>query len=125
MNIYVLFLIMMFCHIIDDYYLQGILASMKQKDWWKENYPSSLYKFDYICALCGHAFSWTFMVMLPLLIYFRFQPTDAWLLAFVCNFVIHACVDDLKANAKVINLWTDQLIHFAQIVFTIFAVVIV
>ena len=27
-----LFMIMM--HIVDDYYLQGILASMKQKSWW-------------------------------------------------------------------------------------------
>ena len=24
---------MLFCHIIDDYCLQGILASMKQKSW--------------------------------------------------------------------------------------------
>ena len=27
-------LLMIFLHIIDDYKLQGILASMKQKNWW-------------------------------------------------------------------------------------------
>ena len=27
-------LFMVFLHIVDDYYLQGILASMKQKQWW-------------------------------------------------------------------------------------------
>ena len=25
-------LVMLFAHIVDDYYLQGVLASMKQKD---------------------------------------------------------------------------------------------
>lgn len=29
-----LLLLMIFAHIIDDYYLQGILAHMKQKVWW-------------------------------------------------------------------------------------------
>ena len=38
MKLFIL-LCMIFCHIIDDYYLQGILASMKQKSWWKNNYP--------------------------------------------------------------------------------------
>ena len=41
-------LAMIFCHIVDDYYSQGILASMKQKEWWKNNAPDSLYKHDYL-----------------------------------------------------------------------------
>ena len=122
MNVFMVFIVMLFFHVLDDFHFQGILASMKQRDWWDENYPSPLYKFDYMCALGMHAFSWTFMIMLPLLFCLRFHPTEAWWLAFVCNFIIHASVDDLKANAKVINLWTDQLIHIAQIMFTIFAV---
>ena len=32
---------MMFCHVVDDFYLQGILAQMKQESWWKENYPEN------------------------------------------------------------------------------------
>ena len=32
-------LLMIFLHIVDDYYLQGILASMKQRGWWEKNAP--------------------------------------------------------------------------------------
>ena len=48
-----LFMIMM--HIVDDYYLQGILASMKQKSWWKKqaNYKDK-YSNDYLIALMMH-----------------------------------------------------------------------
>ena len=63
----ILLLTMLFCHIVDDYYLQGWLASAKQKLWWEKNVPDKLYKNDYIMALCEHAFSWTFMIMLPLM----------------------------------------------------------
>ena len=55
---------MLFLHLVDDYYLQGWLASAKQKSWWKKNSPDKLYSHDYIMALCEHAFSWTFMIML-------------------------------------------------------------
>lgn len=60
-----LFMIMM--HIVDDYYLQGILASMKQKSWWKKqpNYKDK-YSNDYLIALMMHAFSWSFCIMLPI-----------------------------------------------------------
>ena len=44
----ILFLLgMIFCHIIDDYYLQGWLAFAKQKEWWTKNTPNPLYKYDY------------------------------------------------------------------------------
>lgn len=57
---------MIFCHIVDDFYLQGILAQIKQKNWWKENYPDQMYRQDYLVALMLHSFSWTFMIHLPL-----------------------------------------------------------
>ena len=56
---------MIFCHIVDDYYLQGWLASAKQKSWWEKNAPEKLYKYDYLAALFMHSFSWSFMIMLP------------------------------------------------------------
>lgn len=105
-------------HIVDDYYLQGWLASAKQKEWWEKNAPQKLYKNDYLWALIMHAFSWTFMIMLPLAIYFNFYITDIFMIIFTANWIIHAVVDDLKANAKVINLWADQLIHIGQIIIT-------
>ena len=44
-------LLMIFFHIVDDYYLQGWLASAKQKEWWKQNAPQCLYQYDYIWAI--------------------------------------------------------------------------
>ena len=105
---------MIFCHIIDDYYLQGWLASAKQKKWWVQNAPNKLYRFDYIMALACHSFSWAFMIMLP--ITFVTGWNLGWLfLAYPINMGIHMFVDDLKANKLKINLITDQLIHFMQI----------
>ena len=50
------FVAVIFCHIVDDYYLQGILASMKQKTWWpKQEGYRDLYKNDYKMALFIHS----------------------------------------------------------------------
>lgn len=111
-----IFLAMIFLHIVDDYYLQGILAQMKQKKFWKEQAPDELYKYDYIWALIMHAFSWTFMIMLPLIFVSPINP--AFYIIFVVNLAVHAYVDNLKANKHKINLWQDQLIHLAQIILT-------
>ncbi len=109
-------LLMIFFHIVDDYYLQGILAQMKQKKFWKENAPDEKYKYDYIWALIMHAFSWAFMVMLPLTFVTAVGPL--FYVVFAVNVAIHAYVDHMKANQFKINLWQDQLAHMAQIVLT-------
>lgn len=111
-------LAMIFLHIIDDYKLQGILASMKQKKWWEEQKEyKNLYKYDYIPALIEHSFSWTFMIMLPIAIMLHFN-VGWWVIAYIMNMIIHAFVDDLKANKFKINLVVDQTIHIIQIVVT-------
>lgn len=109
---------MIFLHIIDDYILQGILASMKQKEWWQKNAPEKLYKYDYIIALLAHSFEWAFMIMLPFALKQHFHYSEQYLTMIAFNTAIHAFVDDLKANKKVINLIADQTAHLAQIVFT-------
>ena len=116
-NLFVLIL-MIFCHIADDYYLQGWLASAKQKQWWKDNAPDKLYRFDYIWALLMHSFSWSFMIMLPIAISQGFDVNWVFGLMLVINTAVHAFVDNLKANVKVINLWVDQSIHMLQIIYT-------
>ena len=113
-----IFLLMIFCHIVDDYYLQGWLASAKQKKYWKENAPDRLYKFDYIWALLMHSFSWAFMIMLPMAYVMNFSIPFMFVIVFISNVLIHAFVDDLKANQKKINLIQDQTIHLMQIFFT-------
>lgn len=112
-------LLMLFLHIVDDYYLQGILASMKQKDWWRnqEQYKE-LYKYDYIVALIVHSFSWAFMIMLPIAFMMNFAVTPIFISALGGNMLIHCFMDDLKANRKKINLIVDQSIHIIQIVIT-------
>lgn len=107
-------------HIVDDYMLQGILASMKQKRWWDENYPLELYKNDYKIALLIHAFSWSFMIMLiPVLVGIHTNTISiVHITVFIVNWFIHAFVDNKKANDLVINLWCDQLLHISQIVMT-------
>ena len=115
MKLFILF-VMIFAHIVDDYYLQGILASLKQKTWW-ENQKSykPMYKYDYIVALIMHAFSWSFMISLPIL-YLGFTK---WIVvAIILNTIIHGIVDDFKANKGKINLIVDQSIHIVQIVIT-------
>lgn len=116
MGIKVLVLIaMIFCHIVDDYYLQGWLASAKQQSWWAQNAPDKLYKHDYIAALFMHSFSWTFMIMLVPTIYVLLVGGIWSPVVFVANLIIHMIVDDMKANKKEINLIQDQSIHMIQI----------
>ena len=118
MNNLFLVLSIIFCHIVDDYYLQGWLASAKQKKYWQDNAPDKMYQYDYIWALIMHAFSWSFMVMLPIAFSLSFDVNVLFVVAFSFNVAIHAFTDDLKANKKKINLWVDQIIHLTQIVIT-------
>lgn len=112
-------LTMLFCHIVDDYYLQGILASMKQKQWWtKQEQYNSKYKNDYIIALIMHSFSWAFMTMLPIAVVSSFQIGVPFIIVFITNVIVHAFVDNLKANKMKINLVQDQFIHIMQIIVT-------
>lgn len=113
-----LLLSMIFCHIVDDYYLQGWLASAKTKLWWEQNAPEDMYRHDYLVALFMHSFSWTFMIMLIPTIYTLLVGGIWSPIVFSANLVIHMIVDDLKANRKKINLVQDQTIHMIQILAT-------
>lgn len=104
---------MIFCHIVDDYILQGCLANLKQKQWWIDNHPKELYKYDYIMVLFIHSFSWSFMIVLIPMLLGKFN-----IYIFITNLLIHMFVDDLKANKLKINLITDQSIHLLQIIIT-------
>lgn len=114
---------MIFCHIVDDYYLQGKLALMKQKDWWKENYPQHMYRYDYLVALFIHSFSWSFMIMLVPTVYVVLFGGILNPILFLGNILVHMVIDDAKANKREINLIQDQLIHFGQILYTWFVMI--
>jgi hypothetical protein len=111
-------LLMLFVHIVDDFYLQGILANMKQKRWWElSEWYKPLYKNDYKMALLIHSMSWSIMILLPFM--FLHYVSGLMLLgAFIINAVIHYYIDDLKANRGQINLVVDQSIHIIQVILT-------
>lgn len=109
---------MIFFHIVDDYYLQGWLASAKQKSYWEENAPDKRYEHDYIWALIMHSFSLSFMIMLPIAYAQQFDLDFRFFFLFVFNIAIHAITDNAKANWKTINLWQDQFVHMFQIFVT-------
>ena len=79
-------------------------------------------------ALYEHAFSWSFMISLPLLIIAFCEDSSLYYLIFmfyIFNTLCHAYVDNLKANQHKINLIQDQLIHFVQIFITWLFVLII
>ena len=119
----IILLLMLFLHIVDDYYLQGILAKMKQKSWWEEHFEKlDYYTSDYIVALIEHAFSWTFMVMTPITVYVLFHEDQIlkylYIVFFIANWAIHSYVDHLKCNVHNIHLTIDQIIHVMQVYIT-------
>ena len=120
MNILFILLLMIFLHILDDFVLQApCLSNLKQQKFWQENAPDKKYKYDYVWALIVHSFSWSFMIMLPIAFMQNFHIDALFLVIFIFNVVIHAAVDNWKANKLAINLWVDQCIHILQIIVTL------
>ena len=113
-----LLLLMILCHLIDDFVLQGTcLVNLKQKSWWKQNAPRDLYKNDYKMGLLMYSLEWCLMINLPLIL--LGTPGDVFLIfSVILNTGIHYLVDDLKANKLKINLIQDQSIHLCQILLT-------
>jgi hypothetical protein len=126
--ILMLFIEMLFCHILDDYYLQGILASLKQRKWWEENYPEERYKNDYKIVLIEHGFSWSFVTSIPILINgvvdMKKGTIILMVILIIINTTIHSIVDDLKCNKLKINLITDQMVHIIQLISTMLIYII-
>lgn len=126
MNAPIMLLAMLFLHVIADFNLQGILASMKQKSWWRakiKNLDESMYKDDYKMALIIHGFSWAFIVMLPCMEGCVYQGTPVimticYLLGLILNASWHCWIDTRKANWKKLNLVEDQVMHVFQIFVT-------
>jgi len=80
-------------------------------------------------ALYEHAFSWSFMISLPLLVIAIWENDSSLyysiFMFYIFNTLCHAYIDDLKANQRRINLIQDQLVHFVQIFITWLFVLII
>ena len=123
MKYVILFLFMVFLHIFDDYVLQNALARLKQKSTWEEYVKETpMYKNDYKMALFEHALEWTLVVHSPFMVYAYIHNMDGiekiavLIISVVLHTTVHYITDDMKANAKKINLIQDQLIHFLQVI---------
>ena len=117
-------LLMFLFDIIDDFVLQPVcLSKLKQKRYWieeceKNNLDISKYDKDYITALLMHGLSWSIMIHIPLMFLGSINDDLFLLLSVLLNAVIHAIIDDLKANKLKINLDLDQCLHGLQILIT-------
>jgi len=117
--IFKILLLMILCHVVDDFVLQPTcLSKLKQRKWWLDNgITDSLYENDYKVALLIHSMSWSIMIMLPLM-FLTEVNTFSLMCMFFINTTVHYITDDCKANKLMINLITDQSIHMLQILIT-------
>lgn len=114
MNKAILVLVLMiFCHLLADYTLQGWLAQAKAKSYWEKTNT----KYDYIPALICHSTMWSIMIFLPIIYFNGFELGWLWLFLPI-NIAIHCFIDDSKANKHKINLCQDQILHLIQILCT-------
>lgn len=112
-------IMMIFMHILDDFFLQSaFLANGKQKSWWLDNTNDPRYEDDYIPCLIMHGMSWAFCIMLPIALYYKLNVSVIFVAIWAVNAVVHSVVDDVKANVKTINLIQDQMIHMVQLIVT-------
>lgn len=116
----IVFILMLLAHFFADFHLQGILADMKQEQWWN----NSKNKYDYLAALAIHSAEWTLWMMIPLFL-LPYLDLGMFLLLVALNIVVHSLTDNSKANYKDISLIQDQIIHLAQIAFTYAALILI
>lgn len=118
MNNGILLILIIFLHVLADFNMQGIMAQMKSKDYWKKY--DKKYQFDYVMPLIGHSFQWSFIVNLPITITAIYTGADC-LEMFVCmsiifHTILHAYIDTLKANDNKTTLIQDQFYHMLQLI---------
>lgn len=133
----VLLLLMVLAHIVEDFHIQGIMAQMKQKSWWYDQFAKASYEQpdrdmgdimgtygrDYLVALFLHGLEWAICVSIPVIFYQDFALSTYMLFAITAMAVMHAVIDHLKCNLYTINLVEDQAFHIMQ-VFVLWAVAV-
>lgn len=121
-----LIMLMFLLHILADFNLQfgGKLNNMKQQSWWRDQFEKlhvgkedrMRYRNDFVCALILHSLEWSIVTFAPII--FLTKSVLGIVSIVVLNALVHAKVDDAKANGRVLNLVEDQAIHLIQIAVT-------
>ena len=78
---------------------------------------ASKYKMDYMAGLLCHCVMWGVVTFFPFVFVVN---SRVFSVALIVNIIVHAIVDHIKCNKEMINLCTDQLIHFFQVVITVY-----
>ena len=127
-----LVLLTLVLHFIADFNLQigAKLNDMKQKRWWRDelrkngifNTDTCIYRNDWLCALLIHSFVWSVITFAPLI--YMTSNVAIILMIVLCNTIVHARIDHIKANMELCNLVVDQLLHLVQIAGTLVAYVV-
>lgn len=123
-----LVLLIILLHFYSDFNLQigAKLDGMKQKIWWRRQFKklkmdavdAKHYGHDFKCALLIHAFVWSILTFAPII--YLTKSVVGILAIVVVNALLHAKIDDVKANEYVLNLIEDQVMHLIQIALTVF-----
>lgn len=125
-NYFTLYITMLFFHIMADYNLQGILGQMKTVRFWKDLKEQEskrqdgfkISKKDWLMPMIEHCFMWSFIVHMPIMIFYTVDPIVISTSIFI-NTCFHFLIDSLKANINDINLTADQIFHMIQLIFII------
>jgi hypothetical protein len=120
-------LLMLFCHLIDDFVLQDKFCYLKQKSWWvktckDEGLSIEKYGNDYKMALFEHSLEWSIAILFPIMFLCN-VPGWILLVSVIINTIFHYIVDNAKANQLRLNLVQDQILHFVQIIVTWFVLI--
>lgn len=110
---YTLLLLMILCHIVEDFHIQGVMANMKQKSFWKPY--GEKYARDWKPVIILHGMEWAILTSMPCLVASWFDVPLWFILVIVAMGLLHAYIDHLKANVGNINLIIDQTFHLIQI----------
>ena len=81
-----------------------------------DNFDANRYDNDWATALCCHAIMWSLITFGSLV--FLVSPLVFSAIVIV-NAAVHAIIDHVKANAFLINLEQDQILHLIQIAITV------
>lgn len=115
--------LMVFCHIMNDYCLQTLLISLKQRLQWTKGEFSGSYKNGYASTLLTRGFSWAFIIMFPVVVFYRFNMPLTFYILLITNCLIYAYIDDLEAGKHKISTTTNQSLHITQLVITFIALI--
>ena len=110
---YLLLPLMILCHIIEDFHIQGVMADMKQASFWRSY--GEKYANDWKPVIILHGMEWAILTSMPCLVMSWFDIPLWFVLVIVAMGLLHAYIDHLKANVGKINLITDQTLHMSQI----------